>query len=172
MLVFLACYGFAKTPTQSPAPSTGELVLDSGPGSYRAEGTGHLELTTKGGVGTVYISGLVGTVHQEGMRLEYQKGTRLCYHGIGKVVIDGKFRAINFLGESVSTDFKGNGIFELYGDLDRNGNTGLVWYPGFLKDNKQVKETWETYGRVFTVPRPKNYVPADFKNARPQMLNE
>jgi hypothetical protein len=145
----------------------GIVMLDSGPGSFRAEGEGVLVIDTlagdpKGGIGTVYITGLEGpgaAIKVSGMREEYRERTRVCYHGKGRVEVRGKFHAVYFLGEHVKGYFEGKGMLRLYGDLDRNMRTGLFYYPGFKKDGEQVYEHWETYGRVVEVPIPKDYEP-------------
>jgi hypothetical protein len=166
-LALMAALVFGQVPPQqtkpATAPKTGEFALDSGPGSFRVEGEGHLVLDILGGddprdAGTLYISGLKGERTVTGMRLEYKDGARECYHGIGHVDINGKFRAINFLGSGVKGSFTGYGMFRLYGDLDKNLRTGLFWYPG-LKDakGKQVVENWDTNGRQVDVPRPPDY---------------
>lgn len=140
-----------------------KLILDSGPGSFRAEGKGTLIIDTRpDGVGTVYISQYQGApIQVEGMRLEYRDKTRLCYHGIGRLVVSGTFRAVNYLGSRMKGSLEVTGedmaFLRVYGDLDKNLHTGLIWYEGYMKNGQQVKQNWETFGLEFHVPMPKDF---------------
>jgi len=168
--------GQNAVPPSPPSSRFNTLAFDSGPGSFRTEGTGKLVIDTLDGVGTVYVSQYKGVPPAvTGMRLEYSDPNRLCYHGMGRVVLDGKFRAVNYLGSRVKGSFTGKGFFRLYGDLDNDLRTGLVWYPGFTKNGKQVLEYWETYGREFHIPMPAKYDPRPLdadKVEKPARLNE
>lgn len=175
----LAVLGTAQDKPSSPnakadGPAFGTLMLDTGPGSFRAEGTGTIGIDSLGGVSTVFVSGLTGpdkSIRVEGLRKEYDDGTRVCYHGSGRVEIRGKFRAVNWMGNRMKGFYTGKGMIRLYGDLDRELKTGLVWYPGFRDDKgKQIIENWETFGREFHVPKPRDYKPREPMGS-PQLLD-
>jgi hypothetical protein len=149
-------------------------MLDTGPGSFRAEGEGTIVIDSFGGVATVFVSGLDGankSIRVEGLRREYDDGSRVCFHGSGRVVVRGKFRAVNWMGNRMRGSYTGKGMIRLYGDLDKDLKTGLVWYPGFRDDKgKQIIENWETFGREFHVPMPKDYKPREAMGT-PQLLD-
>ncbi|MEP0765605.1 MAG: hypothetical protein HRF45_03570 [Fimbriimonadia bacterium] len=175
LVVLATAQDRASSPnTRGEGPVLSTLMLDTGPGSFRAEGEGTIVIDSFGGVATVFVSGLDGankSIRVEGLRREYDDGSRVCFHGSGRVVVRGKFRAVNWMGNRMRGSYTGKGMIRLYGDLDKDLKTGLVWYPGFRDDKgKQIIENWETFGREFHVPMPKDYKPREAMGT-PQLLD-
>jgi len=90
------------------------------------------------------------------LKLEYSSGKykKQVYHGQGKLAVHGKFKVIQFFGSHLSGRFAGLGIFHLYGEFDKDLETGYYWYDG------GQKKDWGTGGLQVTVPGfdPSKYV--------------
>jgi hypothetical protein len=121
-------------------------------GSFKLLGSEHpahgrLEISF---TGTVLVSGLTsGTVTPSGgVGKEYDNAQhkKQVFHGKGKIVVDGEFEAIQFFGRDLTGTFTGLGIFRLYGEFDKNLNTGDYWYEG------GEHHDWGTGGSQLTVP--------------------
>lgn len=99
--------------------------------------------------GTVLVSGLEGTVVPTGsVRLEYadKPHRKQVFHGAGSLTVNGKFTGIQFFGNDLVGKFIGFGLIRMYGEFDRNLNTGEFWYEGGEHTD------WGTGGRMQTVP--------------------
>jgi hypothetical protein len=100
-------------------------------------------------VGSVLISELKGTVVPEGnVRKEYDniaKGKQVWF-GTGKLTIDGSFGAVQWFGRDLNAKFSGNGYMRLYGEFDKNLQTGYYWF------DPTSKKYWGNYGTSFGVP--------------------
>jgi hypothetical protein len=126
------------------------LATDEDP----AEGT--LDIVFRG---TLLISNLepgstllvTGNVRKE---IDDQKYKRQVYFGDGRITLVGKFRSVQFFGRGLRGAFDGHGIARLYGEFDKNLDTGLYWYEGF-----QQKNPWSTGGSPMQVPLPGTITP-------------
>jgi len=135
------------------------LNFESKIGSFKAMGTdnpahGLLQITFSG---TVLVSGLNGKVAMEGNIIkEYDDAPhkKQVYHGTGKMTVDGDFTGIQFFGKDLKGRFVGVSIFRLYGEFDKDLNTGSFWYDG------GDKRDWGTGGMQLPVP---GYAPNAFK---------
>jgi hypothetical protein len=134
-------------------------VLSPSPG---VPAEGRIELRFVGS--TVLVSGLQrgGVVTPgPGVRLEYNRPDRdkAVYFGTGTLVIDGKYEGIQFFGQGLTATYNGFGIIRLYGEFDKDLNTGYYWYT----DPKQ-KMFWGTGGQTITTqPYATNETPGQIK---------
>lgn len=118
--------------------------------------SGHLVMNFEG---TVLISGAQGTVNYEGnIKEEYvnEKYKKKVIHGKGKLILDGKFKGLQWFGKNLTADFKGEAIVRLYGEFDRELKTGLFWYEGA----PDYKYDWTSQGWTAYVPQPEPARPA------------
>ncbi len=109
---------------------------------------GHLEMTFRG---TVLVSGLKGTATpSNGAELEFTQDqyNKKVFHskGIGKLVVHGQFEGIQFFGGDLTAYYKGDGLVQLYGEFDKNLDTGSYWYD----QNPAEKKFWGTSGMTIT----------------------
>lgn len=87
--------------------------------------------------GSLLISGattppvIKGNVIQEYNNKEFNK---VGYHGTGSVSVTGPLRSIEWFGSDMDGVFKGRAQVRLYGDFDKNLQTGTYW----LTDPKQI----------------------------------
>ena len=142
-------------PAQTPAPATAEdtLFFSTTVGSFKLLPPG--PDTTRGTLdmdfeGTLMVSGLKGTiVPGAGVRMEYERPryARKVYFGKGHIRISGEYRAIQFFGRNLKGSFKGNTVARLYGEFDKNMETGYYWFA-----SQPTKQDWGSYGRTLTVP--------------------
>jgi hypothetical protein len=131
-------------------PAYGTMHFNTKLGSFKflgkaetAEGRIELDFT-----GTVLISGLQGTLEKSGdLVLEYKEHGREVYFGTGRIVVTGRFRAIQFFGNDLTGKWRGDGVGRLYGEFDQNLQTGWYWY-----DEDPVKRPWSTHGLQILVP--------------------
>jgi hypothetical protein len=147
----LGTFAVAQNGTTQPALDT--LYFSAGVGSFKLlppgpdKTTGTLDMEFEG---TVMVSGLNGTITPgPGVRLEYERKdhNRKVYFGKGRIRINGEYRAIQFFGRNVKGSFKGVTVARLYGEFDKNMETGYYWYA-----SKPEKVDWGSYGRTLTVP--------------------
>lgn len=120
------------------------------PGSDPARGKMDMQFT-----GTVLVSGLRpgGTVVPSGnVKREYwdEKHNKQVWHGTGHLVIDGAYKGIQWFGRDLNATWVGFGIMLLYGEFDKNLETGYVWY-----DDPKQKRFWSTFGQQLTNPEAK-----------------
>jgi hypothetical protein len=107
--------------------------------------------------GTVLISGLKGVADPiGGVKLEYDRPdmSRKVFHGRGALHISGEFGSILFFGQDLSALYTGSGVIQLFGEFDKNLETGYYWYDG----DSAKKTDWGTTG-VTILPHP--YAPAN-----------
>lgn len=120
-------------------------------------------------VGSVLISELDGTVVPEGnVRREYQnkeKGKQVWF-GSGKLTIKGNFRAVQWFGRNLKAKFSGNGFMRLYGEFDKNLETGTYWF------DPKVKKFWSNYGSNIGVPEVTNNAAGSGVMSRDQFNKE
>jgi hypothetical protein len=103
--------------------------------------------------GSVLISGLdgpapvvTGAVHKE---YEDPIHKKQAYFGTGKIVISGTFRNLQWFGRDMNGWFQGSGIARLYGEYDRNLNTGFFHY------GNQPEQSW-LYESGYTLQVPES----------------
>ncbi len=143
----------AKTETSKPEAPLDTLFMSAGVGSFKLLPPGPDK--TKGTLdmnfeGTVMVSGLTGNVTiGPGVRLEYERKdhNRRVYFGKGHIRVEGEYRAIQFFGRNLKGSFKGVTVARLYGEFDKNMETGYYWYA-----SNPEKIDWGSYGRTLTVP--------------------
>jgi hypothetical protein len=135
-----------------PKIGTDEILFTTSVGSFKilgsdaAPATGQMVLNING---TVLVSGLEGTVRTEGLSKEFENKEfgKEAYFGTGKLIVNGKVRSIQAFGRKINGTFKGSGLVRLYGEFDKNLETGWVNYKG------AEREPWGTSGNVKVVPQ-------------------
>lgn len=118
----------------------GDMHFTTNIGSFKLLGmmdsgvSGHLELNC---TGTVLVSGFDKPPVTKGFRLEYtyEPLKKYAYHGKGTLVLDGKWRSVQWFGTGLTGYFHGRGKFRLVGEFDKDLNTGLYW----MNDPKDKK---------------------------------
>lgn len=133
------------------------LFFKTNIGSFRFVGTQEMEtnkrVPAEGRLevvftGTLLINNLEGRVTTSGkLRKEYDGRGRVGYFGSGKVIVEGRFWAVQAFGQEIDGRWTGWGMGRLYGEFDRNLYTGEYW---FARDPK--KQFWSSYGSTITLP--------------------
>ena len=145
-----------KSPNLKFTQNHGTLFFNTNVGSFKLLGVneipveGTLDMTFKG---TVLISNLDknstillnGNIRKE---IDDQKLQKQVYFGEGRITIIGKLRAVQFFGQQLRGRFDGFGVLRLYGEFDKNLDTGYYWYKG-----DSTQGTWNTGGMTLVVPR-------------------
>jgi hypothetical protein len=157
-LAFLGLLCITPSIAQGPAPvvpvKTGEVFMKTNIGAFKitspgdVKAFGKIQLSFKGSLLIIGYDGKTPIVPSGGLRVEYQndKRQRIEYFGEGTVTLDGKFKAIQFFGRNLKMNWAGFGICRLYGEFDKEGNTGTYEVKG-----DQLRY-WGTGGTTFTVP--------------------
>lgn len=138
----------------APALATeyGNLHLQTKIGSFRVMGMGpdtpaegHIEISF---TGSLLVSQLEGKVTTSGNLVkEFDEHRRQVYFGTGSIVVDGKFRKIQWFGRDMKADFKGTGAFLVFGEFDQNLETGTYYY------NDPTKPLpWGQHGQGINIP--------------------
>jgi hypothetical protein len=99
--------------------------------------------------GSVLVSELNGTITPEGnVRREYNNKERgkEVWFGTGKITITGSYRAVQWFGRNLKAHFNGNGFLRLYGEFDKQLETGSFWF------DPNEKKFWGNFGTGFGVP--------------------
>lgn len=152
----IASSSFAQNPVKIQTPwgeggivdfwtSIGSFKIVS-PGEKKCYGS--LDMTFNG---TVLVVGLEGTLTTGGsVRKEYEnkKWERQAYFGTGKISIKGRWTSIQFFGKNMRSHWEGLGICRLYGEFDKNLETGYFQIKG------DQKLPWMQGGNMFVLPRP------------------
>jgi hypothetical protein len=138
---------------QVPQDQTGEVLMKTNIGAFKItspgdkKAVGKIQITFKG---TLLIVGYDGSPINvgPGLRTEYEnkKRERVEYFGQGTITLDGKFRAIQFFGRNLTMNWVGMGICRLYGEFDKNGDTGTYEIKG------EKLRYWATGGTTITIP--------------------
>lgn len=117
-------------------------------GAAERKAEGRVEVTCKG---TVLISGLEGKITPIGLRREINdtKLNKQVYFGSGSFVVEGKFSGIQWFGRDMKAKWHGWGLVRLFGEFDKNLNTGEYWYEGDTQ-----KRPWFNGGMTVTLPKP------------------
>lgn len=115
----------------TPKADYGTLHLEAPIGAFRLiDGEGRVEMTFRG---SVLLSGLQGkVVPGPGVKKEVTRGDREVYFGEGRIVVTGKWRAVQWFGGNMKGVWYGRGLARITGEFDRNLNPGRYWYddPG------------------------------------------
>jgi len=155
-LLILPAFAAPQTPAAKPGGDTGEIVLKAALGSFKIvspgdrNAYGKLEMNFKG---TVLLVGykpnapiqIAGNIRKE---YDNKDRERVLYHGQGRIVVDGTFKAIQWFGRDLTARYNGMGIFRLYGEFDKTGMTGTYQITG------DKLRYWGSGGTTFVVPRP------------------
>jgi hypothetical protein len=155
-LLLLPVFATPQIPAAKPAGDTGEIVLNAALGSFKIVSPGErnaygkLEMNFKGTVLLVGYKPNAPIQVSGNVRKEYDNKDRdrVLYHGQGRIVLDGTYKAIQWFGRDLSARYNGMGIFRLYGEFDKKGMTGTYQITG----DKQ--RYWGSGGTTFAVPRP------------------
>lgn len=151
---WLVAQGQAPIKPEKPsAKKNGTMKLTCGVGSFWCEGEGRIEMTF---VGTLLISEFQGkTLSVTGnVRKEWDKYGRQTWFaaedGAGKpakLVLEGKWRRVNWFGADLTATWVGNGLTMLFGEFDeRTGSTGTIQI-----DNGE-KQPWYSTGTTHYLP--------------------
>ncbi|MCC7230841.1 MAG: hypothetical protein IT203_10640 [Fimbriimonadaceae bacterium] len=146
------------------SPERDDLWLSTRVGSFKLLPRGDVMPSgtlTMSFTGSVLSSDLKGQVIPEGsVRKEYdnsKKGKQVWF-GTGKLTITGAFMAVQWFGRNLDAKFNGNGFIRLYGEFDKNLDTGYYWF------DPKDKKFWGTYGNGVGIPEMKSTVrPNDVK---------
>jgi len=135
--------------------SIGAEIIDANQKRVYKAAEGRFEVSFSG---TVMVNMIEGRVVTSGdVKKEFDKYGRQAYFGTGKIVIYGKWRAVQWFGRDMTAVLYGNAILRLSGEFDRNLDTGQYWY-----DDPTNKRPWYATGTVNIV------VPAqDWSGERP-----
>jgi len=144
----------AATAAAAPKLEHATLNFESKVGSFKLLGAN--DVPAEGSLvfsfrGTVLVSGLQGTVTPSGnVRKEYDNAVhkKTIYHGDGKLAINGKVSGVQFFGRDLNAKFDGWGIVRLFGEFDKNLDTGSYWFAD------GVKKPWGSGGLPVYVPQP------------------
>jgi hypothetical protein len=154
-LLLIPVLATPQTPAAKPAGDTGEIVLNAAVGSYKIvspgerQAYGKLEMSFRG---TILLVGfkpnaplqITGNVRKE---YDNKNRERVLYHGQGRMVLDGSFKAVQWFGRDLTARFNGMGIFRLYGEFDKKGMTGTYQITG------DKLRYWGSGGITIVVPR-------------------
>jgi len=102
----------------------GTMNLQSNLGTFRSiDGEGRFDIAFKG---SLLVSKLEGKVTPVGaIKKEYDKYGRQVYFGEGRLVVEGKWRAIQWFGTNMRTTWYGKGIILILGEFDKDLNQHL-----------------------------------------------
>lgn len=150
------CLGvLCVAPSIAQAPQqTGEVVMKTNIGAFKItspgdqKSFGKIKMSFKGSCLIVGYEGSAPISVTPGLRVEYRddKRQRIEYFGQGTITLDGKFRAIQWFGRNLDMNWVGLGICRVYGEFDKNGDTGTFT----LKGKKPAY--WGTGGMQFVLP--------------------
>lgn len=139
---------------QAPVDRTGEIVMKTNKGSFKIlsqadkKAFGKIQMSFKGTILIVGYEGTAPITTTPGLRVEYKndKYARIEYFGEGTLTLDGKFRAIQWFGKNLNMFWSGLGICRVYGEFDKNNETGTYAIKG------EPVRYWGSGGTTFTVP--------------------
>jgi hypothetical protein len=98
--------------------------------------------------GSLLVSGLEGNIQVgEGLVKEFDDMGRQVYHGTGRIVVEGKWRALQWFGSGMSATWYGSGLINVIGEFDQNLQTGYYWY-----DDPEKKGMWPSVMMTYAVP--------------------
>jgi hypothetical protein len=129
-----------------PKPKTGVMKMQCDIGSFLISGKGRVEINFRG---TLLIYRLKGTRTVTGrVRKEFEGFDRETWFGVGKAVIEGEWRHIQWFGGDMTATWVGEGYAHTFGEYSpKSGNSGTTTI-----DDLPPAEWWST-GREFWVPK-------------------
>ncbi len=127
-------------------PEFGTLHMTSNLGSFKIiPGKGRIDVTF---TGTFLISGLKGERQVIGdLRKEFEGMEREVYHGTGRIVVEGEWRALQWFGSDMNAVWFGAGAIRVTGEFDKDLKTGEFWF-----DDPAQREYWATHLQQFFLP--------------------
>ncbi len=156
----LASFGMAQGAAATP-PEQGHLDFESHLGAFKIfNANGSIHFSFKG---TVLLRGYKGDLkYSSGIKQEYppagQDGHgRISLFGSGTLSFKGHWDAMQWLGKDLVGHWDGTGGYRLYGDYDRNLETGYFWMDG----DQAHRIPWPTQSTTFILPQP--HAPAEVK---------
>ena len=151
MMSLVAAFAVAG-PT--PNPTTNAVNFSTSVGSFKVLGLGPDPASgtlTFSFTGSVLVSGLDGTIAVGGnVHKEYENAAhkKVAYFGTGSITLTGKVRSVQWFGRDLKGRMVGKGLIRMYGEFDRNLNTGIFKYDGFEEN------PWGTGGMQVVLPKP------------------
>lgn len=134
-------------------PGSDTIYFRSNVGSFKI--LGNQERPAEGKVtlsfdGTVLVTGRPKLDIQGDVRREYYnaENEKQVFFGRGTIVVEGKFDSIQCFGKSINAVWKGWGKIRLFGEFDKNLETGYYWFH----DEPSRKRPWSPYGNEVDVP--------------------
>ncbi len=134
----------------TPALKDGDdtIYFETALGSFKIlNGRGKITFSFKG---TVLVSGLDGKAAVTGkVKKEYEHDGRTAYFGEGTIELLGTWRGLQWFGSNMKGVFTGEGNIRLFGEFDKNLDTGFYWYKSL-----PAKNVWYTSGIEVKLPPP------------------
>ncbi|CAN5656842.1 hypothetical protein BH11ARM2_BH11ARM2_30200 [soil metagenome] len=116
-------------------------------GSSKDPARGNLNVSFRG---TILLTDAQGDVKITGdVRKEYEDipHKKVAYFGKGHLALNGSARSVQFFGSDVDGSFKGFGVMRMYGEFDKNFDTGTYQFVG------SQPMPWGTGGINLPVPQ-------------------
>lgn len=141
---------------RGPVPITdgyGTMNFQTKLGSFRLiDGEGKVDFTFKGTVMVSKLNDAEGfgsdVLFTGNVKKEYEGMDRVIYHGEGRCVVVGKWRAVQWFGSNMKGFWYGKGMARFVGEFDRDLNTGQFWY-----EDPEKRFNWFATG-VYDAPLP------------------
>ncbi len=159
----LVCSAVAAAQNPSQDQNIDTVHLTTKLGSFKLfNGSGHIHIDFKGTVLVTFLQGTITTsgnvkkeypVPQAGPAATRDGGNRQAFHGDGAIDINcgpkGGFKSIQWFGRDMTCVWTGAGGFRLFGEYDKNLDTGYMWYG----NNEATKERWPIGGGDLLLPK-------------------
>jgi hypothetical protein len=148
---------------QKPAPVTpvnSVLHYESKLGAFKFfNGDGTVTFKFKGTVLIRNFSGkgptVTGNVKQEYPQPRQEGHGRIGFFGDGTFTFSGHFESLQWFGQELSGTWDGRGGYRIYGDYDKNLETGWFWEG----NDVSKKQAWPTQSPTYTLPGYKPQAP-------------
>lgn len=124
-------------------------------GSFKMiDAEGRAEISFRG---TLMISQLKdgAAVFTGNVQKQYDDHGRQVWFGVGKVVVTGKWRAIQWFGRNMKGVWYGKGLLRMAGEFDKDLYTGEFWF-----DDPSQKQQWTASG-TYTASLPPIRTPSN-----------
>lgn len=145
----------------------GTLHLQSRLGSFKSiDGEGRLSVRF---TGTLLVTNLRDgrmTVRSGRLRKEFDEGGRQVYTGTADVVIDGKWRGVQWFGRDMRAVWWGRGFMRVSGEFVRNPQTGKLETGDYWYNNPEEKMAFPS-SNLITLTLPQATMGVD-PNVRPR----
>jgi len=131
----------------APEPLNQQMDFESKLGAMRFfNADGDVKLNFRG---TVLIRDYKGDLTVSGdLKKEYEGQGRIVYFGKGTLEFKGHWTSMQWFGQDLVGSWYGRGGFRLYGDYDKNLDTGWWWVNG----NTARKLPWPTQSTTYILP--------------------